>query len=69
MARNIEATRKAKGLPTVALIYPEAGHDLAGGSAEPREDPRGGGTPAANAKARADSWPKVVAFLRDGLRP
>ncbi len=69
MARNIAAARTAKGLATEALIYPEAGHDLAGGSAEPREDPRGGGTPAANAKARADSWPKVVAFLQAALRP
>lgn len=68
-ARNIVASRKARGLATEALIYPEAGHDLAGGSAEPREDPRGGGTPAANAKARADSWPKVVAFLKAALKP
>ncbi len=45
MARNIAATRKAKGLETQALIYPDAGHDLGGGSAEPRVDPRGGGTP------------------------
>lgn len=69
MARNIVAARTAKGLTTEALIYPEAGHDLAGGSAEPREDPRGGGTPSANAKARADSWPKVLAFLAAALRP
>lgn len=69
MARNIAAARKAKGLATEALIYPEAGHDLAGGSAEERVDPRGGGNPAANAKARADSWPKIVAFLQAVLRP
>lgn len=69
MARNIVATRKAAGLDTEALIYPEAGHDLGGASAEPRDDPRGGGTPGANAKARADAWPKVVAFLNDALKP
>lgn len=63
MARNIAAARRTAGLETEALIYPDAGHDLGGGSAEPREDPRGGGTPAANAAARADAWPKVVAFL------
>ncbi|HKR23638.1 MAG TPA: acyl-CoA thioester hydrolase/BAAT C-terminal domain-containing protein, partial [Allosphingosinicella sp.] len=58
MARNIVAARQAAGLETEALLYPEAGHDLGGGSAETREDPRGGGTPAANAAARADAWPK-----------
>ena len=69
MARNIVAARKAKGLETQALIYPDAGHDLGGGSAEPRADPRGGGTPEANAKARADAWPRMVAFLATALRP
>ncbi|WP_432770650.1 MAG: hypothetical protein HEQ22_07935 [Sphingopyxis sp.] len=69
MARNIVASREAAGLPTTALLYPDAGHDLAGGSAEPRDDPRGGGTPDANAKARADAWPKMVEFLKDALRP
>ncbi|MDF2382277.1 hypothetical protein JMG10_12405 [Nostoc ellipsosporum NOK] len=69
MARNIVAARKAKGLETQALIYPEAGHDLGGGSAEPRADPRGGGTPEANAKARADAWPRMLAFLAATLRP
>lgn len=69
MARNIVATRQAASLETEALIYPEAGHDLAGGSAEPRDDPRGGGSPDANGKARADAWPKVTAFLKAALRP
>jgi len=27
-----------------------------------------GGQPAANARAQADSWPKALAFLKDGLR-
>lgn len=69
MARNIAAARQAAGLATEALLYPEAGHDLAGGSAEPREDARGGGSPAANAAARADAWPKVVSFLARTLSP
>lgn len=69
MSRNIVATRRAAGLETEALIYPDAGHDLAGGSAEPRDDPRGGGSPDANGKARADAWPKVTAFLKAALRP
>lgn len=69
MARNIAASRSKAGLNTEALIYPEAGHDLGGGSAAPRVDPRGGGTPEANAAARADAWPKAMAFLKDALKP
>ncbi len=69
MARNIVASRRKAGLATVAFIYPEAGHDLAGGSGEARADPRGGGTPEANARARVESWPQVVAFLKGALRP
>jgi dienelactone hydrolase len=69
MSRNIVAARDKAGLATTTLLYPDAGHDLGGGSAEPRDDPRGGGTPEANAKARADAWPQVVAFLKDALRP
>lgn len=69
MARTIVAARTKAGLTTEALLYPEAGHDLGGGSATPREDPRGGGTPAANAAARGDAWPKVIAFLKDALKP
>lgn len=67
MARNIVAARKAAGLDTEALFYPEAGHDLAGGSTELRDDPRGGGDPQANAAARADSWPRVLEFLKRTL--
>lgn len=69
MARNIVATRTAAGLSTEALIYPEAGHDLSGGSTNLRDDPRGGGTPVGNAQARADAWPKVLAFLARTLQP
>ena len=69
MSRNIVAARDKAGLATTALIYPDAGHDLGGGSGTPRDDPRGGGSPEANAKARADAWPKVVQFLKDALRP
>ncbi len=68
MARNIVASRRAAGLSTEALLYPEAGHDLAGDGG-PREDPRGGGSPEANAAARADAWPKVLAFLARTLGP
>ena len=69
MARNIAASRDKPGLMTELLVYPDAGHDLAGGSTEPRVDARGGGSPEANARARGDAWPKVVAFLKRTLRP
>lgn len=60
--RSIVASREAAGLPTEALIYPEAGHDLVGDGG-PRDTPRSGGTSEANAAARQDAWPKVVAFM------
>lgn len=66
-ARNIAASREAAGLETLVLIYPEAGHDLIGGDAEPRDTPRSGGTPEANAAARQDAWPRVAAFLAGAL--
>lgn len=69
MARNIAASRSKAGLKTETLLYPEAGHDLGGGSATPRVDARGGGTPEANAAARADAWPKAMIFLKDALKP
>lgn len=68
MARNIVAARAAQGLETDALIYAAAGHDIAGGSIDPRVDPRGGGSPEANAAARSDAWPRVIAFLNSALR-
>ena len=67
-ARNIVAARQAAGLSTTALIYPEAGHDLIGDGG-PRQARRSGGTPDANAAARQDAWPKVVAFLAETLNP
>lgn len=67
-AEAIVATRQAAGLRTEALIYPEAGHDLVGDGGA-REVPRAGGTPQANAAARQDAWPKVVAFLQEALNP
>lgn len=69
MARNIFASRAAAGLETEALIYPEAGHNIAGGHAQPEDAPRSGGTPEADADARVDAWPKVLAFLERTLHP
>ena len=67
-ARNIVASREAAGLETDALIYAEAGHDLIGDGG-PRDAHRSGGTPEANAAARAEAWPQVVAFLARHLKP
>lgn len=66
--RAIVATREAAGLNTTALIYDEAGHDLVGDGG-PRESPLSGGTAQANAEARQDAWPKVVAFMAGALNP
>lgn len=67
-SRNIVAARQAAGLKTEQLFYPDAGHDLIGDGG-PRDSPRSGGSPEANAAARADAWPKVVAFLARTLEP
>lgn len=67
-ARAIVASREAAGLETTALIYPEAGHDLVGDGG-PRESPRSGGSPEADAAARADAWPRVIGFMEAALQP
>lgn len=71
MARNLAATRRKAGLQTTLLIYPQAGHDVGGDGWTPTlgEVERGGGTAAANARAQADAWPRVLDFLRQTLRP
>ena len=65
-ARNITASRTEAGLETELLIYPDAGHDLVGDGG-PRVEPRSGGSPEADAAARAEAWPRVVAFLSQAL--
>lgn len=65
---EIVAARTAAGLETEALVYPEAGHDLVGDGG-PREAIRSGGAPEANAAARQDAWPKIVAFMARTLKP
>ncbi|HYE42504.1 MAG TPA: acyl-CoA thioester hydrolase/BAAT C-terminal domain-containing protein [Caulobacteraceae bacterium] len=71
MARNIVASRKAAGLPTTALIYADAGHDLAGDGFYPTapDTVRGKGSARANAHAQADSWLKMLGFLKAALKP
>lgn len=65
---SIVADRAAAGLGTEATVYPAAGHDVVGDGG-PRDATRSGGTPEANAEARRDAWPKVVAFLARTLNP
>lgn len=67
-SRNIVASRTGAGRPTELLIYPDAGHDLVGDGGA-RDAPRSGGTPEADAAARAEAWPRVVVFLADALKP
>lgn len=65
---GIVRARAGAGLQTEALVYPDAGHDLVGDGG-PRDAARSGGTPEANAAARQDIWPKVIAFLARTLTP
>jgi len=67
-ASAIVAARQAAGRETDALIYADAGHDLVGDGG-PRESPRSGGSPEANAAARQEAWPKVTAFMARTLEP
>lgn len=71
MARNLAASRTAAGRETTLLLYPEAGHDVGGDGWAPTagEVARGGGSAEANARAQADAWPRVLAFLERTLRP
>lgn len=79
MGELIERRAAGRGLahPVVHLHYPDAGHTGAGvpefpGETEVRHPLTGmtyalGGTPDGNAAARADSWPRVIEFLRAAL--
>lgn len=72
MAQNIAERRAEAKLDTVALIYVDAGHYLSGNGYNPTTQydvglSKAGGTPAGNAFAQADAWPKTMAFLRRTL--
>jgi len=73
MAQNIAERRAAAGLETVALIFPEAGHAIAGSGWLPTTQynvglSKVGGTPQANAAAQARAFPETLAFLKRTLR-
>lgn len=72
------AERERAPHPLTHLVYPDAGHMVAGVPgipvviATPAHPLDGlpyafGGTRAANAASRADSWPRIVDFLHTAL--
>jgi uncharacterized protein len=72
MSEKLLARAKAKQMAEpLFLRYPEAGHGVLGPPiTEERPDKllrRAGGTAEANIAARADAWPKVLAFLEQAL--
>lgn len=74
MAESIAQTRRAKGLDTVALVYPDAGHFLGGTGWSPTTQynagpSKAGGTPRATALAQAEVFAQTQAFLRRALGP
>jgi hypothetical protein len=56
-----KATAATPGVPGTPVVTEARRHPLTGASYS------FGGTRAGNAHARADSWPRVVAFLREAL--
>jgi dienelactone hydrolase len=74
MARAIEASRRAAGRETEALVFPQAGHALSGPGWSPTTVLNAGpmqlgGSPAANGRALAEAWPRSLAFLQRTLGP
>jgi hypothetical protein len=72
MAGEIAARRAAhRKPPPIILRYPYAGHGVFGVPPPTAVAALAqfGGTPEGNLAARADSWPKVLAFLAARLRP
>ncbi|MFN3945318.1 MAG: acyl-CoA thioester hydrolase/BAAT C-terminal domain-containing protein [Allosphingosinicella sp.] len=73
MARQLVDRARAHGRPDVRLLaYENAGHAVYGRPV-PEDDPRLpglaalGGTPEGNNAARADGWPRILAFLKEAL--
>jgi uncharacterized protein len=72
MADEISARLSANGRPAASVLrYKDAGHQVFGVPVENPHDWLGslGGSADGNAAARADGWPKVLAFLKAALRP
>ena len=75
MTDQIRDRLKSKGRPAaIVLRYKDAGHAVLGipvekTSANYEALADFGGTADGNAKARADSWPKIISFLKATLSP
>lgn len=72
MAHNIAERRAEAKLDTVSLVYVDAGHYLGGNGFGPTTQydagpSKSGGTPAGNAFAQGDAWPKTIQFLKRTL--
>lgn len=66
----VERAHRLKGPPIIVLSYPNADHGAFASPLETGDKPRRFGfrRPAAgNPSAQADSWPKVIAFLRENF--
>ena len=63
MSQSIARRRMENGLPTVSLIFPDAGHALVGGSLDPVDVSRGG-TVAGNGAARTAVWAATLDLFR-----
>ena len=68
MAQNIASTRKRAGLATEILIFPQAGHSLAGPGTEPVEPLTAlGGEPVAIARGREKAWKATFELFHSAL--
>ncbi len=63
MSQSITQRRKDSGLPTVSLVFPDAGHALVGGSLEPVDVSRGG-TVEGNGAAQKAVWAATRELFR-----
>jgi dienelactone hydrolase len=74
MARQVRDRARKHGRPPVTLLaYGDAGHSVMGqpwppGSPARERLGRSGGTNAGNNAGRADSWPRILAFLNSTLK-
>lgn len=67
MARQLVQRARSQGRPAIALLaYPGAGHGVLGPPRQGAEAAKGGANEA-NDRARADGWPRVIAFLKSAL--
>jgi dienelactone hydrolase len=67
MARQLVRRARGHGRPAITLLaYPGAGHRVLGQPRQGAAAAKGSASDASN-RARADSWPRVIAFLKSAL--